>query len=80
MWWRRSTSIETGCAAAVSGSAGASGRAESEIEAITLEQVRERIGDVRGGDALPELAKRVVAGEIDPYQAASELVDTVSSG
>ncbi|MBA2322962.1 MAG: methylmalonyl Co-A mutase-associated GTPase MeaB [Pseudonocardiales bacterium] len=55
-------------------------RAESEIEAITLEQVRERIGDVRGGDALPELAKRVVAGEIDPYTAADELVDTVSSG
>ncbi len=55
-------------------------RAESEIEAITLEQVRERISDVRGGDALPELAKRVVAGEIDPYTAADELVDTVSSG
>ncbi|MGQ0481511.1 MAG: methylmalonyl Co-A mutase-associated GTPase MeaB [Pseudonocardia sp.] len=54
-------------------------RAESEIEAITLEQVRERIGDVRGGDALPELAKRVVAGEIDPYRAAAELMDTVSA-
>jgi LAO/AO transport system kinase len=54
-------------------------RAEAEIEAITLEQVRERIGDVRGGDALPELAKRVVAGEIDPYAAAEELVATVSS-
>jgi LAO/AO transport system kinase len=55
-------------------------RAESEIEAITLEQVRERIGDVRGGDALPDLAKRVVAGDIDPYSAADELMDTVSSG
>lgn len=55
-------------------------RAESEIEAITLGQVRERIGDVRGGDALPDLAKRVVAGDIDPYSAADELMDTVSSG
>ena len=55
-------------------------RAQSEIEAITLEQVRERIGDVRGGHALSELAKRVAAGEIDPYLAAGELVDIVSSG
>ncbi|MBV9314186.1 MAG: methylmalonyl Co-A mutase-associated GTPase MeaB [Pseudonocardia sp.] len=54
-------------------------RAESEIEAITLEQVRARIGDVRGEDALPELAKRVVAGEIDPFTAAAELINTVSS-
>jgi LAO/AO transport system kinase len=55
-------------------------RAESEIEAITLEQVRARIGDVRGGGNLPELAKRVVAGELDPYTAAGELMATVSSG
>jgi LAO/AO transport system kinase len=55
-------------------------RAVSEIEAITLEQVRARIGDVRGGDALPELAKRVVAGDLDPYSAADELVDKVSTG
>jgi LAO/AO transport system kinase len=54
-------------------------RAESEVEAITLEQMRQRIGDVRGGDALPELAKRVVAGEIDPYTAADEMVDTLAS-
>jgi LAO/AO transport system kinase len=54
-------------------------RAEVEIEAITLEQVRTRIGDVRGGGNLPELAKRVVAGELDPYTAADELMATVSS-
>ena len=53
-------------------------RAESEVEAITLEQMRQRIGDVRGGDALPDLAKRVVAGEIDPYTAADELVETLA--
>jgi len=55
-------------------------RARAEIEAITLEQVRSRIGDIRGGGNLPELAKRVVAGELDPYSAAEELMDTVSSG
>jgi LAO/AO transport system kinase len=55
-------------------------RAEAEIEAITLEQVRARIGDVRGRGNLPELAKRVVAGELDPYTASEELMETVSSG
>ena len=54
-------------------------RAEAEIEAITLEQVRARIGDIRGRGTLPELAKRVVAGELDPYTAADDLVDTVSA-
>jgi len=55
-------------------------RARAEIEAITLEQMRIRIGDIRGSGNLPELAKRVVAGELDPYTAAEELMDTVSSG
>jgi LAO/AO transport system kinase len=54
-------------------------RAEAEVEAIALERVRARIGDLRGGGTLPELAKRVVAGELDPYAAAEDLVDTVSS-
>jgi LAO/AO transport system kinase len=54
-------------------------RAEAEVEAITLERVRARIGDIRGSGTLPELAKRVVAGEADPYTAADELIDTVSS-
>ncbi|WP_232664212.1 methylmalonyl Co-A mutase-associated GTPase MeaB [Pseudonocardia sp. TRM90224] len=48
-------------------------RAAAEIEAITLAEVRARIGDVRGVGGLPELAKRVVAGDIDPYAAADEL-------
>jgi LAO/AO transport system kinase len=55
-------------------------RAEAEIEAITLENLRARIGDVRGGGTLPELAKRVVAGELDPFAAASELAATLSAG
>jgi LAO/AO transport system kinase len=52
-------------------------RASDEIEAITLEQMRARIGDVRGGAGLAGLAKRVVAGEIDPYRAADELTGAV---
>ncbi len=54
-------------------------RAEAEIEAITLENLRARIGDVRGGGTLPELAKRVVAGELDPFVAAAELAATLSA-
>ena len=54
-------------------------RAEAEIEAIALVELRERIGDIRGRDALPALASRVVAGELDPYRAADELVDTISA-
>ena len=51
-------------------------RAAAEIEAIALDQVRSRIGDVRGAGALPGLADRVVAGELDPYRAADALLDT----
>lgn len=49
-------------------------RAEVEIEAIAVEQVREKLGYLRRGDGLPSLAKRVVAGEVDPYRAADDLV------
>ena len=49
-------------------------RAEAEIEAIALGQLRARLGDVRRGDALSDLATRVVAGELDPYRAADHLV------
>lgn len=50
-------------------------RAEAEIQAITLERVRTRIGDRSG---LPRLAERVVAGELDPYAAADELARSVT--
>jgi LAO/AO transport system kinase len=49
-------------------------RAEAEIEAIVLGQLRAKLGDVRCGNALPDLATRVVAGELDPYGAADVLV------
>jgi LAO/AO transport system kinase len=54
-------------------------RAQAEIEAIALDELRGRIGDVRGRGTLPDLVARVVAGELDPYSAADELVDTVSA-
>jgi LAO/AO transport system kinase len=49
-------------------------RAEAEIEAIAVEQLRARLGDVRGGSALQGLAKRVAVGDLDPFTAADELV------
>ncbi|MDX6275351.1 MAG: GTPase [Frankiales bacterium] len=54
-------------------------RARSEVEAIALTNLRERIGDLHGSAALPQLAARVVAGELDPYSAADELVAEVTS-
>ncbi|MBA3905794.1 MAG: methylmalonyl Co-A mutase-associated GTPase MeaB [Pseudonocardiales bacterium] len=54
-------------------------RVEAEIEAITLERLRARIGDVRGRAVVPDLAKRVVAGELDAYAAADELEAALTS-
>ncbi len=48
-------------------------RAEAEIEAITVERLRARIGRAGARTGLADLAKRVVAGELDPYAAADEL-------
>ncbi|MEU4209038.1 methylmalonyl Co-A mutase-associated GTPase MeaB [Streptomyces sp. NPDC026206] len=49
-------------------------RAEREVETIAVTALRERIGDLRGDRRVGTLAARVVAGEIDPYAAADELV------
>jgi len=49
-------------------------RAAAEVEAIAVAQLRSRIGDLRGGTALDQLAKRVAAGELDPYAAADDLI------
>jgi len=53
-------------------------RAADEVEAIALTVLRGRIGDLRDNDALAGLAARVVAGELDPYAAADELVRAVT--
>jgi LAO/AO transport system kinase len=54
-------------------------RAADEVEAIALTTIRERMGDLRGGDTLDLLAGRVVAGELDPYTAADELAGAVTA-
>ena len=54
-------------------------RASDEVEAIALIALRARIGDLGGSDALAALAGRVVAGELDPYAAADELVESVTA-
>jgi LAO/AO transport system kinase len=53
-------------------------RAEAEIEAIALAQLRGKLGDVLRGSALPGLAKRVVVGELDVYRAADDLIAELS--
>jgi LAO/AO transport system kinase len=50
-------------------------RAADEVEAIALTSLRV---DLRGGDALNRLAARVVAGDLDPYAAADELVTSLT--
>jgi LAO/AO transport system kinase len=54
-------------------------RAEAEIQAVALEQVRARLGDVRGARGLSRLTQRVLAGELDPYGAADELLGTLGT-
>ena len=54
-------------------------RAADEVEAIAVTSLRERIGDLRGGDTLDTLAGKVVAGDLDPYAAADELVAEVTA-
>ncbi|GGZ31906.1 transporter [Streptomyces inusitatus] len=49
-------------------------RAAGEVETIAVTALRERIGDLHGDRRLDELARRIVAGELDPYRAADELV------
>ncbi|MFF0743990.1 methylmalonyl Co-A mutase-associated GTPase MeaB [Streptomyces sp. NPDC004111] len=55
-------------------------RAAHEVETIAVTALRERIGDLRGDRRLGALAERIVAGELDPYAAADELVAGVTEG
>ncbi|GHH53581.1 methylmalonyl Co-A mutase-associated GTPase MeaB [Streptomyces candidus] len=55
-------------------------RASHEVETIAVTALRERIGDLRGDRRLDALAARIVAGELDPYAAADELVAGVTEG
>lgn len=49
-------------------------RASREVETIAVTALRERIGDLHGDRHIGALAERIVAGELDPYRAADELV------
>jgi LAO/AO transport system kinase len=49
-------------------------RAAGEVEAIALGTLRARIGSLREGTALSDLAARVADGDLDPYAAADELI------
>ncbi len=49
-------------------------RAAAEVEAIAVGTLRDRIGSLRDGAALPDLAARVAGGDLDPYSAADVLL------
>jgi LAO/AO transport system kinase len=53
-------------------------RAADEIESLAVTTLRRRMGNLRDGLLLDELAGRVVAGTIDPYAAADELTSRVT--
>ncbi|MDX2604782.1 methylmalonyl Co-A mutase-associated GTPase MeaB [Streptomyces caniscabiei] len=55
-------------------------RAAREVETIAVTALRERIGDLHGDRRLDALAERIVAGELDPYRAADELVAGLTEG
>jgi LAO/AO transport system kinase len=49
-------------------------RAALEVEHIAVTALRARIGDLSGDQHLDALAERIVAGALDPYTAADELI------
>jgi LAO/AO transport system kinase len=53
-------------------------RAGDEIESIALQQLRSRMGDLRHGEGVDELAAAVVDGRTDPYAAADRVVDALA--
>ncbi|MFT2017830.1 methylmalonyl Co-A mutase-associated GTPase MeaB [Streptomyces sp. 796.1] len=55
-------------------------RAAREVETIAVTALRERIGDLSGDRRLSALAEQIVAGALDPYAAADELVAGLTEG
>jgi len=53
-------------------------RAAEEIEAIAIAGLRARLGGLRDGSRLADLATRVAAGHLDPYAAADRLVQDLA--
>ncbi|MEU4422608.1 methylmalonyl Co-A mutase-associated GTPase MeaB [Actinoplanes sp. NPDC024001] len=54
-------------------------RAAAEVSALALGTLRARMGDLREGTTLGELAARVAAGDLDPYSAADELLASLDA-
>lgn len=54
-------------------------RARREIEAISLAQLRSRLGDIGAGADLDQLADALAAGHTDPYTAADRLLAELTS-
>ena len=52
-------------------------RAAAEVEAIALGELRARLGSLREGTSLTDLAAEVAGGRLDPYAAARRLVDSL---
>lgn len=53
-------------------------RAAREVEAIAVAQLRARMGDVLGSGALATATEEVLAGRLDPYAAADQVVAEVA--
>jgi LAO/AO transport system kinase len=53
-------------------------RVSDEVEALAVTALRARMGDLRSGRGLDELAAGVLDGELDPYAAADRLVAAVA--
>ncbi|HEY7722355.1 MAG TPA: methylmalonyl Co-A mutase-associated GTPase MeaB [Pedococcus sp.] len=53
-------------------------RAGDEIESIALQQLRARMGDLRHGNGVDDLAADVVDGKTDPYAAADQVVSALA--
>ncbi|HET8599790.1 MAG TPA: methylmalonyl Co-A mutase-associated GTPase MeaB [Segeticoccus sp.] len=53
-------------------------RAGDEIEAIAIRALRSRMGDLRQGKGVDDLAEQVVDGRTDPYAAADTVVDALT--
>jgi LAO/AO transport system kinase len=54
-------------------------RAAEEVAALAVTALRERIGDLRRGRTLSDLADRVLGGGLDPYAAADLLVESLTA-
>lgn len=53
-------------------------RVEHELEQVLLARLRERVGELRAGASFTDLADELVAGSVDPYEAADRLLDAVA--